>query len=690
MVHCAHSLLIPAVLVSTSWTSPCASEPGAAQDDPPSRALLVELTSQARLAGTSGSLRAAQFVARTLEAAGWKVEIDEREVLLSLPRRIEFRVFADADADEPFFERVERFDADAVPAGDVPHYSAWSASGRVRGPVIDVGRGLRADYERLGDAGVVLSGAVALARYGGAYRGVKADLAEEYGCAALLLFSDPAEDGDVRGPTWPTGPWKPDWAAQRGSISPIALAPGDPSTPGFGSPPRGEPATPGFGSPRTGERAERLSREEVDSRLPHVLCIPIGVRDVRKLWERMQSAEDDAGDDAGAWKPIGPGPVEVELALDLPRELRTIRNVVARLPGSDEKLVIAGNHRDAWVRGAHDAGSGTVSLLRAAQRLGESARGGWQPLHTIVLGFWDAEEFGLIGSTEWGEANAERLRRDGLVYVNADAVVDGTHFGASAAPGLIAALRSALARVPAPVSIEPDAPRTLDEQWTSRASPEEIGLPGSGSDFAVFLHHLSMPVLDIGFGGNAAGGYHTSFDDVALVERYLDPGYVGHELAGRFVAELLARFADDPRGGFDDAEAARAFAARARAAAEKRADGTAWLSTERAERLARAFDALAATASELASVPAERFLAGLEVKAGLEGRAWFKNQLWTPGLESGYGSETWPRLRAAALRGDADLDRAVDALVSDVESLRKRWLDGAASSARPESSAAGH
>jgi N-acetylated-alpha-linked acidic dipeptidase len=639
---------------------------------PPARRLLIELTASPRMAGTSGSLRTARWIAGQLEQAGWSVEIDEREVLLSLPRRLGFAIFDDAAAQRPCFERVDRFDPDAIPPGDVPHFNAWSASGTVRGPVVDVGRGLRADYERLLEQGVEVRGAIALARYRGAFRGVKVDLAAEHGCIGVLLFHDPADDGAGKGPTWPEGPWKPDWVAERGSIAPVARAPGDPTT-------------PGFASPHPGDSVQRLSLDEAAAHLPKIPCLPIGARDAQAIIARLAPApdSDEEGPPPGAEPPkppiatgpTGPGPVEVELAIDQPRELRTTRSVVATLPGVDEKLVIAGNHRDAWVRGANDAGSGTVSLLRAAQLLGEKARGGWKPLHTLVLGFWDGEEFGLIGSTEWGEANADRLRRDGLLYVNADAAVSGTKFSASGTPGLLGILRSALARVPAPASEDANAPRTLEEQWVKSAEDGEprLSLPGSGSDFAVFLHHLSLPVLDIGFGGNSGGQYHTHFDDFAMVERFLDPGFVGHELAGAFLAELLATCAGEDRAGFDESEAALAMAKMVRKAG---AEESAWLGAERAERLASAFEALAPppelrrTPQELEVLTGARFYAALEAPEGLVGREWFKNRLWAPGLETGYSSETLPGLRAAASRGEAELERELDALIATLEQRR--------------------
>lgn len=621
------------------------------------RELARELTATPRLAGTIGSHAGAEIVARHLEAAGWAVELDERSVLLSLPRRLEVAFFADADAEQPLERCVEHFDADAVPPGDVPAYSAWSASGRVRAPVVDVGYGLRADYERLARAGVEVRGAIALARYGRAYRGVKVDLAAEHGCAGVLLFNDAADDGAARGPVWPVGPWKPDGVAQRGSISPMARAPGDPSTPGFASP-----------APRSSE-PRRSSPEQVADALPRLLCHPIGAGLAASIRARLAPrALDGAGDPL----PVGPGPAEVLLDLDVPRELRTIVNVVATLEGRGPGLVIAGSHRDAWVRGAQDSASGCVALLLAAEELSRRAHAGWRNEHTLKLAFWDAEEFGLIGSTEWAEARTEELTTHAQCYVNADAIVSGTSVDASGTPGMLGVLAQVLERIP-PAEIDAERGHaTLWEQWQSTAGERgpDLGLPGSGSDFAVFVHHLGLPMLEVAFGGNSGGGYHTPFDDLALMERFLDPGWHGHALAGRTLTELLAELATRPGAGFDSAEAARTLARQARAAGKEEFAGAAWLGAERADRLALSFEGYAASleaSPEQAAAARELgFYRQLAARDGLAGRAWFKNRLWTSGLETGYSAETFPTLREAARRGTEALERELDELTRAV------------------------
>ncbi len=596
----------------------------AQETEPPARALSRALTSQPRLASTEGGHAAARWVGEVLEEAGFEVTLDERVVLLSLPRRLSVRGTLDG---EVLFDRTDTFDPDASPSEDVPAYNAWSASGLAEGVVLDVGRGLRADYEALEEDP---RGKIALARYGGSYRGVKASLAEEHGCIGLLLYNDPAEDGPQRGAAWPRGPWKPTWAAQRGAISPLAWCPGDPSTPGW---PSGAP----------GEETRRRERLATDATLPRIPVLPIGSGEAVPLREAS-------------------GRARVWLDLDLERSYRLVVNVLGTLPGKSEEFVVAGNHRDAWVRGAQDAASGSVSLLRAAQHLGARASKGWKPQRSIVLAFWDAEEFGLIGSTEWGEEHAARLVDACVAYVNADAMVGGTRFRASGTPGLQRLLRSALERVPDPDGA--DRERSLWDQWSRDGSrPPALSLPGSGSDFTVFLHHLGLPVLDLGFGGNGGGGYHTSFDDFELMDRFLDPTWAGHETAGRLVAELLTELATQGRRGFDPREAASAMARMTRKA------GDDWLGEEHGERLGSAFDRLA---REAGAVRGDRlFYRALFGEGGLPGRPWYRNRLWAPGFETGYAAEMLPALRSATA---AERGPLVDDLVASVEALQKALL----------------
>ncbi len=630
--------------------------PTTQEEAPPAQALMRELCQQPRVAGTQTSQRATHMVARVLAEAGFQVSLDRREVLLSLPRRLSMQAFADAESASPKVSRIWNYDPDAIPAGDIPPFNAWSASGLVQAEILDVGYGLRADFEKLKEARIKIEGTIAIARYGKGYRGSKLSLAEEFGCVGLLLFSDPKDDGAGKGATWPGGPWKTPNEAQRGSVGPMGHFPGDPSTPGFPSPEPGR---------SVGEGRTRLADFALAQALPKIPCMPIGAADAALILADLgrRRLPDASGKMQSV--AIGPGPVTVQLEVDAPRELRTITNVIGSLQGTGTGVVMAGNHRDAWVRGAQDAGSGTVTLLRAAQHLAARVEDGWKPKSTIRLAFWDAEEQGLIGSTEWAESHASSLGQSLQLYINADAAVSGPNFGASGSPGLEPYLAKALVDMQNVEGASGPFPTWL----TKEGSLRKLGLPGSGSDFAPFLHHLGLPVIDISFSGNRGGQYHTAYDDVPMLERYLDPGYKNHELAGRTVAAMLTTASEMGRNLFSDNYAARDWARRAQAAGD-------WMGARQANGIASAFNRLATTAENTKrDVPLPPMLYRELLRfEGLPNRPWFRNSLWTPDQETGYGSKSFPVMRKYVDEGSPDLlNKEVTRLIQEIDALNQVW-----------------
>ena len=622
--------------------APVLVEPDPTAEHPPSRALLLELCREPRLAGTAGSERAAHWVAAELRELGWRVELETREVLLSFPEAIELAAhLSDEDGGRfgpELFTRRDRFDPDARPTGDVPLYHSWSGDAKIAGELVDCGRGLRADFERLVAAGVELENRVALCRYGGAYRGVKAALAAEYGCNGVLMYDHGDDNGPGRGATWPAGPWKPPHDGQRGSILSLTEAPGDPSTPGWPSPLL-------EGTPGSDEQPDRapLSGAELQERLPRIPSMPIGWAHAEQLLEQLEAGVE----------------VTVALDIDMRVERRPVTNVIASFGPEGGDFVLAGTHRDAWVRGAQDSGSGIVSLLRAAAHLSERAAAGWQPASGIKLAFWDAEETGLIGSTEWGEAHATTLQQHLLAYVNGDACVSGLRLRAGGTPGLQGVLERALAKVPSPIPRQTEAfhePSLLDD-WVGAAQamdPEDedarphLGLPGSGSDYTVFLHHLGLPVLDLGLGGNGGGQYHTAADDFGIVDRYLDPGFAGHETAGRMFAEVLATIADEGRASFDAAQAARELRSILGSLELAALPGVTQDAGELRQARGDLVSALEdyAAAVDAGEVPGggAHFYRDLAVEGGLPGSPWYRNPFWTPGAETGYAAVLLPYL----------------------------------------------
>jgi N-acetylated-alpha-linked acidic dipeptidase len=376
-------------------------------------------------------------------------------------------------------------------------------------------------------------------------------------------------------------------------------------------------------------------------------------------------------DDKGEMRsvPIGPGPTSVSLEVEATREIRTITNVLGSLQGARPDVVMAGNHRDSWVRGAHDAGSGTVTLLRAAQHLAEQVANGWQPQSTIYLAFWDAEEQGLIGSTEWVEAHQGILSHALNLYINADAAVSGPNFRASGSPGLEPFLAKALFDMPKPEGVQGPWPTWMEDSGTLKT----FDLPGSGSDFAPFLHHLCLPVLDISFTGNQGGQYHTAFDDVPMVERFLDPGYANHELAGRTMAAMLTTASEMGRGVFSDWRASQEWARLAREARD-------WMGPRHGGGIGAAFDRLTKMIARVQErgvqgslLPPMMYL-GLKRNEGLPDQPWFRNSLWTPDSESGYGSQIFPIMRRAVEEGaSSELDVEVARLIKEIDRLTQVW-----------------
>ena len=270
----------------------------------------------------------------------------------------------------------------------IPGYNAYSPPGDVTGEVVYANYGLPEDYAALDELGVSVAGKIVLVRYGGSFRGVKAQQAELRGAKGLIIYSDPADDGFKRGPVYPDGPWRPADGIQRGSIQYIFNYPGDPLTPGV-------PSVPG---------TRRLPRDQAGN-LPKIPTTPISYGEAQPLLESLTGPE--APEDFKGGLPItyrvGPGGTRVRLDLDIAYEQTPVSNVIATIRGTtkpDEKVVI-GAHYDGWTYGTSDNTSGWTAIMQVGRSLGRLLDRGWRPERTIVLAGWDGEEYGLLGSTEW-------------------------------------------------------------------------------------------------------------------------------------------------------------------------------------------------------------------------------------------------------------------------------------------------
>lgn len=488
------------------------------------------LAGQSHVAGTPSQVATRDSVVKWMRAAGLEVAYDSLVLYLPEPLSVSLEQTAPV---------TRRFELVEPPLGDegyeqVPQFNAYSGNGTADAQVVYANYGLPDDYAVLDSLGISVEGRIVLVRYGGSFRGIKAREAEARGAAGLLMYSDPQADGFARGEVLPDGPQRPPRGVQRGSV---LNADGDPSTPG-------EPSLPG---------AARTPEAEMEG-IAHIPILPIGYAVAEELLRDLggpAAPEGWVGALDVGYRP-GPGPVAVRM------EVRTERgetayhpayNTVAAIRGSvwPDEWVIVGAHRDAWGPGAVDNVSGTTSVVETARAFAAAAASGHWPRRTVVFVTWDAEEWGILGSTEWVEANAEQLERSAVAYINQDSPVSGSRFGASAAPEIRSLVREATRAVRDPATDRPLYDSWLAAQRESKNRPgadsPSVGTMGGGSDHLPFYIHLGIPVAGYGFGGEG-GVYHSMYDTSDWMERFADPGYRYHAATARLTAVILSRLAN--------------------------------------------------------------------------------------------------------------------------------------------------
>lgn len=615
------------------------------------------LTRSVHVAGTPEGKAVADTLAAWMRALGLQVETERFDAWLPHPRRVRVALTAP--------ERVEL--ATREPYGDdgspfMQSWAAYGANGVAEAEVVYANYGLPADYRALERAGVDVRGRVVLARYGRSFRGVKVAEAEKRGAVGVLLFSDPSGDGYAAGDTLPAGPFRPSQAVQRGTVEYLWRYTGDPLTPGW-------PSLPGV---------PRLAPEAADN-LPRIPVVPLPYGEARTILAALGGAEGPQGF-RGAL-PVeyrtGPGPARVRLESEQEFRARPIYNVIARIPGRTDAEVILGNHHDAWLRGGADPHSGTSVLVEVARGLAELWREGWTPRRGVTLAFWDAEEFGAVGSTEWVEAHVERLRRDAVAYFNVDMLTAGT-LDVSGSPSLRDLVAEAAEAVPDPVTGRP-----LAEGWRARrrTGPPVLGDLGAGSDWTAFFHWAGVPSLQWTMNGRGTYAvYHSVLDDFAYAGTRADSAFLhAPAMAGVMGVAALrlaeadalpfryAHYADRVEAYLDALPGApeAAWAAPLRAAtAELREAGRA-LDAAQARALA-AGDTAALARMDRALPAAERALLD---ERGMPGRPWYRHTVYAPGADTGYDPVALPEVVEALASGDgAAFPRAVSRLT---ESLRR-------------------
>jgi N-acetylated-alpha-linked acidic dipeptidase len=638
--------------------------------------LAVPLSAHPHVAGSAGQAAFRDSLIARLSAWGFEPEVATYRVYLPWATDVKLSLVAPEPVD---FDLVEG-PVPGAPDPPRPLYplaNGYTGVGYVEAEAVYVNYGLHEDYERLAEIGVDVRGKVAVARYGRSYRGIKARLAEAHGAAALLLYSDPRDDGWFRGDPYPEGLWRPRTTVQRGSVR---NGEGDPTTPGV-------PSVVGVA---------RVDPEASPHELPTIPVIPVPADVAAGILSRLTGARLPDPEWQGALPfryHLGPGPATVRLRVADDRDgpdggFKDIANVLARVEGSEwpDEWVIVGGHIDAWGPGANDNVSGTASVLAAARAVRALADAGFPPRRTIVFAGWDGEEWGLIGSTEWVEEHAEVLARVGVAYLNQD-MIAGPRFGASASPSLKPLIRAAASAIPA-------GGGTLRDEWARADSTVSVDDLGGGSDFEGFYHHLGIASAGHGFGG-PYGLYHSAYDTREAVE-IADPGYRNQALSSELVAVLALQLANAEVLPFDYAAYAEEVAHLWRGQRTE-VVVSAPRAAEAAGRLDAALDSLAAAARRL-ETNRDRYLEGstdtirsraantalravereLTREAGLVGRPWSRNLVFSTDDRNGYATLVLPSIAEALIAEDAErVEHEVDDLAARMQAAAER-VDGAA------------
>ncbi|HKW97681.1 MAG TPA: transferrin receptor-like dimerization domain-containing protein [Bryobacteraceae bacterium] len=573
----------------------------------------------------------------------------------------------------------------------LPTYNAYSIDGDVIAPLVYVNYGIPEDYEELERLGVSVKGAIVIARYGASWRGIKPKVAGEHGAIGCIIYSDPHEDGYFQGDVYPAGAWRPREGAQRGSVMDMPIYPGDPLTPGVG-------ATPD---------AKRLPVAEAKT-ITRIPVLPISYGDAQPLLAALKGpiAPPNWRGALPITYHIGPGPAKVHLKVKSNWDIKRLYDVIVRIPGTSEadEWIVRGNHHDAWVNGAEDPVSAANAEMEEARGLSEILKLGWKPKRTIIYCVWDGEEEGLLGSTEWAEAHADELRRHAAVYVNSDGNGRG-YLSMSGSHSLEKFINGVAKDISDP---EKDYPvwkrdrlariahaKAEDRDEIRKRQDLRIGALGSGSDYTVFLDHLGIASLDIGYGGEDGGGiYHSIYDDFYWYTHFADTDFRYGRALAETIGIAVMRLADADLLPYDFTdftdtihkyvdELEKLWKTKSDEIKERNkeleegeyvaiADPKKTLVPPKAEDvppflnfapLRNGLSALdrstkhyqkalekAALGKKSVSAVNEKLTQverALTLDDGLPGRPWFKHQIYAPGMYTGYGVKTIPGVREA-------------------------------------------
>lgn len=613
------------------------------------RSYAKRMSERPHIAGSPASKAVADYVLSLFKSFGLDASIERFDALLPYPTVRVVELTAPVRYRARLQEPAVAGDKDSANPAEIPPYNAYSADGDVTAPLVYVNYGIPEDYDALAKMGIDVRGKIAIARYGKSWRGTKPKVAAERGAIACIIYSDPRDDGYFQGDVYPKGPFRPAGSAQRGSVMDMPLYVGDPLTPGWAS--------------EAGARRLPVSESHTLMKIP---VLPISYEDARPLLENLGGpvAPEPWRGALPITYHIGPGPAVVHMKVASDWTQKPVYNVVATIPGTSlaDEWVVYGNHHDAWGYGASDPVSGAAVVLETARTLAEMVKDGWQPKRTIKLALWDAEEFGMVGSTEWAEKHLAELDRKAAVYLNTDSNGRGV-FGGSGSPSLQSFLSEVLRDLKDPVSGAPlleGARRRGETQQNTRFS---LGALGAGSDFVAFIHHGGIASLNVGFSGDSAGVYHSIYDSWNWFTKFSDGDFVYGKALTQVMSTALMRLAGSSvlpfefgaftgavKGYVDELE---------KLAGEKVPMGEVRAALDEVVNASAAYEK--ALQSGLPKVDSGKLAAineavfrterSLTLPEGLPGREWYKHQIAAPGIYTGYSAKSLPGIREAVEAG---------------------------------------
>ncbi len=503
---------------------------------------IKELTLKPHYLGSVGSKEVAENLLAKFKSYGWDAAIETYQVLFPSPKVRILEMTAPTKYKAILKEPAYKEDATSGHPDQLPSYNAWSADGDVSAELVFVNFGLPEDYLTLEKLGIDVKGKIVIARYGRSWRGIKPKVAQEHGAIGCIIYSDPKEDGYYQGDVYPKGSFKNEFGVQRGSIMDMVIYPGDPLTPFIG-------ATP---------NAKRLAREDAENLLK-IPVLPISYHDAQPLLESLGGpvAPEDWRGALPFTYHIGPGKTSVRLKLEFDWKIVPAYNVIAKIKGSEfpDQWIVRGNHHDAWNPGANDPISGIAAMMEEAKSIGELIKNGYKPKRTLVYCAWDAEEPGLIGSTEWVEDHLAELKQKAVVYINSDG--NGRGFLSAAGSHALESMIDGIAkdvidpqtkvsvfdRLKAREVVSAGSDKAKKESMAKKSM--SISALGSGSDYSGFLQHAGIPSLNIAFGGENPGGeYHTAYDSYDFYSRFGDPGFNYGRALSQTIGRAVLRMAD--------------------------------------------------------------------------------------------------------------------------------------------------